>query len=202
MKERSADRIARMYGFQYYPSSSINRKILNQKFMNDIIIFDSNMIFDNIIKYIHKFRQIPKRLAKMLFDYQLKYCSDCDDIKPLSEFYCDNRGGFLYRCKKCHSIETEQRRQRETSIVLHIISNGRMTCKDCGEDDYDLLTIDHIYGGGGVERKNLGSPSLQYLASHLETMDLSKYEIICWNCQYKRRMVLRMRFTWKELMRF
>lgn len=65
-------------------------------------------------------------------------------------------------------------------------------CKLCGITDIDVLTVDHIYGGGTAERKAMakgknyrGSASNCYRRIRREGVPLSKYRCLCFNCNIK-----------------
>jgi len=65
-------------------------------------------------------------------------------------------------------------------------------CACCPEERFWALTIDHVHGGGNVERRETGSRSTfenvwqQYKATGVWPRD--KYQVLCATCNHGRRM--------------
>ena len=67
--------------------------------------------------------------------------------------------------------------------VLQKYSGDPPKCACCGERHVEFLTVDHIHGGGHVERKKLNRSGLYLLVYLLKKdTDKSKYQILCYNC--------------------
>ena len=74
--------------------------------------------------------------------------------------------------------------------VLSYYSNGKPKCLHCGIDDIDVLTIDHINGGGG----KLRATGIEWSALHrwLKSHNYpSGYQILCANCHLKKTVASR-----------
>lgn len=65
-----------------------------------------------------------------------------------------NRTG---RCVECHR-ETNRAgaRKRHEDLKVEIITHYGGKCQRCGEDDIDVLTIDHVNQDGSSHRAELG----------------------------------------------
>lgn len=61
-------------------------------------------------------------------------------------------------------------------------------CIKCGFDDLRVLEIDHINGGGNVERRNIKSPSKYYEVIKQSILKgENKYQLLCANCNKIKR---------------
>lgn len=56
------------------------------------------------------------------------------------------------------------------------------TCVVCGFSDVRALTLDHIYGDGNEERRQVGETGVYRLA--LQDYAPDRYRILCMNCQF------------------
>lgn len=108
----------------------------------------------------------------------MKTCPKCHRAKPPSEFYVNvaRRDGLSPRCVDCSraaNVETNAKlRQR---ILDHF--GGR--CQTCGFDDPRALQVDHVNGGGSIERR-VTSPLR--MAGKILADDGSTYQLLCANC--------------------
>lgn len=84
-------------------------------------------------------------------------------------------------------------REENTRLKLETFttySNGSPICTLCNEDDFDVLSLDHINGGGGQERKRLNGSYALFRKLRREGFPTG-YRILCMNCnmkEYKIRM--------------
>jgi len=71
-----------------------------------------------------------------------------------------------------------EKRVGDRALALTLLGN-RCTC--CGEDRPEMLTFDHIYGGGTKSKER----SARIIREILTMKDpASKYRILCWNCNF------------------
>jgi len=74
-------------------------------------------------------------------------------------------------------------------LIQHY-SSGSMKCAFCEESDMDILTIDHINGGGNAHRRSInksGSVTGGNFYKHLADNNYPEgYQILCWNCNAKK----------------
>jgi len=77
-------------------------------------------------------------------------------------------------------------RNRIRIIVMTHYSKDTPVCTHCGITDVDVLTIDHILGGGSQHRR-LGGGNKHNICSWLYSQGLpSGYQVLCRNCNYKK----------------
>ena len=71
-------------------------------------------------------------------------------------------------------------------VLVHLSADPPY-CLGCGIIDKRVLTVDHIYGGGGKERKELGwGPIFRRILSG--EFLASNYRVLCHNCQHLARL--------------
>ncbi len=137
-----------------------------------------------------------------------KKCSRCKKTLPVSNFHKDkhNKDGFYLFCKECRKFyslnywntmkyDAEFRRESikrckkyDDNIKLDVFkhySNGKIECAICKCDDYRVLNIDHIGGGGLKERRkqNLdgGAVFFRWL---IKNNYPEGYRVLCRNCNW------------------
>ena len=88
--------------------------------------------------------------------------------------------------KEAYLAKNSLSRQKLKSIALEKLGGS---CKCCGIDEMEFLTIDHIDGSGSIHRKTLREsgkdPSLSVYRQIRDLMlDEAKvlYRVLCWNC--------------------
>ena len=90
-----------------------------------------------------------------------------------------------YEENREHKIQMGQDRALEKKlVVLDYYSNGELKCAHCGIDDLDVLTLDHIHGGGTQHRK-LNPHSYRWAINN----DFPEgFQVLCFNCNWKKRI--------------
>lgn len=83
--------------------------------------------------------------------------------------------------------------------ILSYYSNpqGRPICNNCGEREFDALCLDHIYGGGGKERKELNSNSTHFWTWLERNNYPAGYQVLCANCNQRKLRIDRARLKLK-----
>jgi len=75
-----------------------------------------------------------------------------------------------------------------TNMKKEVFNKYGNVCKICGEFNYYFLTIDHINNDGNLERKKVNY--LEFYKKLRDTQpDISKYQILCFNCNCGKRFV-------------
>lgn len=133
---------------------------------------------------------------------KLKCCNRCKIIQRATNFYNSKKSpdGLQYTCKTCHKEQIYQsyknnkyqyklRRALTTDIqriiALQIYSNSNMKCALCGEDKIDVLTIDHITGGGNQHRKkNHLSGGESFYKWLCKNNFPQGFRVLCRNCNH------------------
>lgn len=139
-----------------------------------------------------------------------KTCKKCLITKPTTEFYnntwnkkpasrckeCVLKLGRIwwsknrearnaqkasYRAKYPEKIKqfnyNWRRRQRDT-----VLEHYGKFCACCGEDTYEFLSLDHINGGGTVERKAVINKAGSFYHWVIKQNFPDHYQILCHNC--------------------
>jgi hypothetical protein len=71
--------------------------------------------------------------------------------------------------------------------TLFHYSDGKLSCLHCGENIFELLTIDHILGGGNKHRKAMGLKNI-YVWLRRNNFP-SGYQVLCYNCNLVKSRV-------------
>lgn len=58
------------------------------------------------------------------------------------------------------------------------------SCECCNEQRYEFLTIDHINGGGGKHRKELGDRGQSVYAWIISNNFPEGFRVLCMNCNF------------------
>jgi len=105
------------------------------------------------------------------------------------KFYYKNRDSILklnkihYQKIKLTVFQKIQTFHKKTEIIC----NGWKLDYDCKIKDTDMLTIEHSNGDGCIERKK-GSRTLYY-AIFTNKRKIDDLEILCFNCNFKRKVM-------------
>lgn len=77
---------------------------------------------------------------------------------------------------------------RKTEVMMYYSNpQGSVVCNNCGEQDIDVLCIDHIKGGGSKHRKELGMQAGGRFYLYLQQQDYPEgYQVLCYNCNTKK----------------
>lgn len=88
-------------------------------------------------------------------------------------------------CKDCLSKKKRVNVQLKKTVIRHY--GGHCVWPDCDVTDLDILTLDHIANDGFKERFS-GVALYQQLVSN--GFPENKYQILCFNHQWKKRVML------------
>ncbi len=116
--------------------------------------------------------------AKSRVDGLQAWCKQC-----ASEYQMANRdaGNTRLRAWRARNPEAQGRylKQARIDCIAHYSSTDPPTCACCGVHEPEFLVIDHIHGGGGKERRELG----RSLFPNLRKKGYPDgYQVLCWNC--------------------
>ena len=127
-----------------------------------------------------------------------KFCSRCKKQKLLSAFHKNRtaKDGYQGTCRQCHLdvkakhrehckkqgilSHTQQNRRRLRLEVLQAYGGEHPACACCKTADIEFLCIDHINGGGGVHRRQIGHSGL-YTWLKREGFPQG-FRVLCYNC--------------------
>lgn len=128
-------------------------------------------------------------------------CEACDDCakskteKVKSKYYRNREAGLCVtcgipakdaRCPGCKDKTNTRSRERRAELKLRVLTHysgaTKPSCYCCNESVVDLLTIDHINGGGNKHRASLSKHSgfiYEWLVSNSFP---TGFRTACWNC--------------------
>jgi hypothetical protein len=111
----------------------------------------------------------------------------------IGQNWSEGKARDSYRiCKPCANRATAEWRS-EKNYALHAKLNNRQClidtlgnyCACCKNDQWQFLTLDHIYNDGCDERRNNSNPfNLSSFARKKNSVDISRYQILCMNCNF------------------
>jgi hypothetical protein len=124
-------------------------------------------------------------------------CKECG-----IEFIQGCKGSVNNKCPKCqkkynsqyyqnHKLRIQEQvkvyqknNKKEVFLMIHkqFYDNNIVCCRHCGKTDIDILTIDHINGGGKQHSEVIGRGSHFYQWLKKEKT-IENYQILCMNCQ-------------------
>ena len=81
------------------------------------------------------------------------------------------------------ALDKENNRTLKIEVLEHYCSS-KIKCKDCGNDDLEVLTIDHINSIGRKHRKKIGGHLYRWLKKNKYPKG---YQVLCMNCQFIKR---------------
>lgn len=131
-------------------------------------------------------------LIKPVVKGDRKKCNRCKTMKLIKDdFSIRTRRGrakeILSWCRECERERGRKKTQDVRIRAIEFYSLGSKRCALCPEARILVLDLDHVRGGGTVEKKALGTNGV-YLKA-LREKDRSKYRVLCRNCNW---------ITWQE----
>ena len=112
----------------------------------------------------------------------MKICRSCKEAKFLSEYTSAGSGKLYSYCNTCHAAKNRKSRLCDRFDALqHYSGTSPPSCECCGEVFIELLTIDHIGGGGAVHRRT--EHSAINLPTWLKTNNYPEgFRVLCFSC--------------------
>ena len=98
-----------------------------------------------------------------------------------------NHPNYMKNWKKTHrrNLRISEKRQRNKlrRLVIYNYSNGTNTCKCCGVNTFEFLTIDHINNDGAEHKRREEIKNGIELYKWLKRNGYPKgFQVLCWNC--------------------
>lgn len=122
--------------------------------------------------------------------YRRSKCVDClklDGRIRNKQYYLGNKQEIIRKNSTYSRNNPELKRQISRDhyhrIKLHCFSLFGNICVDCGCSEIDVLQLDHINGGGQLERTKLSN--LQILKRAINNPN--DYQLLCANCNWRKR---------------
>lgn len=110
-----------------------------------------------------------------------KRCRKCGRTKSVSEFGLDRKrqDQLTVYCVPCKNEDSRQVRLRRRAKVVAALGGK---CVECGYDkDIRALQLDHVNGGGGLERRS-GLSNILVERAILRGERLNEIQLLCANC--------------------
>jgi hypothetical protein len=63
-------------------------------------------------------------------------------------------------------------------------------CVECGNDDPDILQVDHVFNDGAFERAQFPNRD-EYTMHLIRYADSGRYKLLCANCNTKKEVIRR-----------
>jgi hypothetical protein len=103
-------------------------------------------------------------------------CRECQR-KQMQERYANNKENVL----AINRQSTQKSQMQAAAFIQEYLSNKY--CLDCGENDINVLTFDHVTG-----KKKYNISTMISRGYNIETIkrELEKTEIVCFNCHMRR----------------
>ncbi len=84
-------------------------------------------------------------------------------------------------------LAKEDRYLNKIKALMHCSNPiGSLICNNCGEQDIDVLCIDHINGGGNRHNKTLNSQGTNICLWLIKNNYPEGYQVLCANCNMKK----------------
>jgi hypothetical protein len=144
----------------------------------------------------------------------VRRCYKCGERKPLSSFFKNsaNKSGVSSSCKECdkknnhnhyigckgavqkttrkyylnnRGVVLKKSRKYRTDWRIKVIGHLGGKCVICGFSDIRALQIDHVSGGGRVDRKGLTTGFYKKVVEDKS----GKYQLLCANCNAIKRII-------------
>lgn len=134
-------------------------------------------------------REWRKKNKEKCYSYSKKYWSN--NREKRRELQRD----WVARNREWSSFQRYQYRIEIKKEVIAHYSNNSMSCAHCGNNDLDVLCIDHIENNGAQDRKE-NNISCRGINNGVQIHDVLKrknfptgYQVLCANCNLKKEIV-------------
>ena len=81
-------------------------------------------------------------------------------------------------------MSRQKRVAKQRNKIIELLGGK---CVKCGFNDIRALTIDHVFGGGTDERKNIGGGYYSHVLKKIEN-NTNEYQILCCNCNQIKKI--------------
>lgn len=126
-----------------------------------------------------------KHGEKMLAKSKQRYVDHRHERIEHQRVYALERTPEVVRKTEMKKEQWGKRNRKALNDQLLQIYGSKCAC--CGESNRVFLTLDHINGDGNAERKALKNRQGGCLGKAIREPDKSKYQILCYNCNYGKQ---------------
>ena len=137
----------------------------------------------------------------------MKLCSKCRVVQPLSEFSPRKHKGKYYPervrksqlwaswCKNCYRVfalkrhhkNAKYKKERFAAIRLEMICAYGGKCVCCGEQEPRFLTLEHKLGDGYKDKRENMTSLRRYRHLQQQGYPKDRYTLLCMNCNFATR---------------
>lgn len=96
--------------------------------------------------------------------------------------------------KKYLDLHPEKRQQfakskrlKRQEIKRKVFEHYGMSCNCCGHSDFEVLSLDHVHGGGRAHRRELGLEGNTFLAWIIRNEFPEGFQTLCLNCNFAKK---------------
>lgn len=144
--------------------------------------------------YYQKHRQ---RILEYANTYRLGHQ---DEICEYRKLYGQEHSRKLREYAKLYGLEHKQNltyfsslnaKERNFLLKTKILSSYSNppeipVCNNCGEQDIDVLCLDHLKGGGSKHRRSLRKEGIRFYEWIMRSGFPKGYQVLCYNCNTKK----------------
>lgn len=121
------------------------------------------------------------------------YIAHKEHIKEQYKEYCfshreqinTTKRNWFHKHPEIRLSATKKYMEKIKMFCLIHYSGDPPKCISCGIEDIDVLTMDHINGGGTKHRKQFGSHIYNWLKKNNYP---EGFQVMCFNCNWKKRI--------------
>jgi hypothetical protein len=122
--------------------------------------------------------------ARIRRKYKMGYCRVCNII--LTPNNCAP-SKLIYKSSICCNCERDADRKRYAKYRKEVVSRLGKSCKCCGSNDYNKISIDHIHGCGHKEHESCHGMHFIRKLYYMKVEELLlTYQCLCYNCNYTK----------------
>ena len=133
-----------------------------------------NRILDNQRKKYLSDEKYREQKIKSSIKYVKEH--NIDKKEYLKEYYIDNQEKLLSKSKFQYLNNRNE--------IYYWYSNGSMKCNECGKNNIEFLSIDHIDNNGADHRRDIGIGGGRLAQYIIKNNFPEEYQVLCNNCNY------------------
>jgi len=104
------------------------------------------------------------------------------------QFHLQQQRYYYNNLEKSRERSREKDRKNKLEALKYYSITIVPCCSRCGIIDTDVLTIDHINGGGNKHRRELGICSSHFNRWLKKNDYPDGYQVLCFNCNVKKHL--------------
>src|SRR5258708_2811635 len=118
----------------------------------------------------------------------MPYKDPADRVAYMAKYFKDNREKFRQYGKKWYDKDpkhaNELREARKQVVRNAVIAAYGNKCACCSETIKEFLSVDHVNGGGGKHRKEIGGTEAFYYWLRRHGFPQDEFRLLCMNCNF------------------